>query len=436
MHTHRRFVLNIALAGAATAASGEVTEASVEAALDGSRTIGPDAVYEKPAPTTMDELASKRTLGVSAVEVNDYVPGNYTGALHPTPPHADMNPKKGVVVFWKDSPCRFVFSHEASYIPFLQLPDGTAMCNNYFGGPNDSDLMYVTGRREKNNFVDIVESGPQRVWVRWNYLSLSKNGDSQPRFRGTEDYFAFPNGLLLRRIAFNSLMPNSPLGYPNMAVDLFGMLPPHLKFSDCFARDSKVGDYNVLSMLDLYGGQRYDLYSDNEGRTRRVGSVDKGDDDILGSLGHTPGSALVIPFRGRLLFAVLGTASGFDPKNNQFLDWSVGLPSEKPTPLILDHWPIGWSNYLDTGDRNSPYTKHFGNLFQAFVPTGKRARSWNELRAFAKDMDLNRWLEKRVFYVLLGSAREWDEIIRIGRTWLENGANCARSDSVANIRTS
>ena len=37
----------------------------------------------------MAELAKRTTPGVSAVEVNDYAPGHYTGALTPSPPHAD-----------------------------------------------------------------------------------------------------------------------------------------------------------------------------------------------------------------------------------------------------------------------------------------------------------------------------------------------------------
>ena len=63
---------------------------------------GPDPVFEKPEPVTMDELTKRTTQGVSALEVNDYAPGHYRGPLTPSPPHADMNAKKAVVVFWRD----------------------------------------------------------------------------------------------------------------------------------------------------------------------------------------------------------------------------------------------------------------------------------------------------------------------------------------------
>jgi hypothetical protein len=53
----------------------------------------------------MAELASMKTEGVSVVEVSDYVYGNNKGDF-PSPPHADGNPKKAYVLFWKDFPYR------------------------------------------------------------------------------------------------------------------------------------------------------------------------------------------------------------------------------------------------------------------------------------------------------------------------------------------
>src|SRR5258708_7730674 len=109
--------------GAVGAAAGETTEPA----------------FAKPAPVTMAELAARsgdqrRTEGVAAVEVNDYAPGHYAGELKPSPPHADLNAKKAVVVFWKNHPEKFVFSHEASYCPILELTNGAAMCNQFFEG--------------------------------------------------------------------------------------------------------------------------------------------------------------------------------------------------------------------------------------------------------------------------------------------------------------
>ena len=186
----------------ATAASSLVGPTRVNAG------DGPEPIFEKPAPISMAELAKRTTQGVSALEVSDYAPGHYTGALTPSPPHADMNARKAIVVFWKDQPQRFVFSHEASYCPLMELPNGAAMCNQFFeGNLGEAELFNNMGRKEKNSFVDVIQSGPERVWVRWTYFAVNMNNDTQPRLRGTEDYFAYPNGLVLRRMTYESLMP-------------------------------------------------------------------------------------------------------------------------------------------------------------------------------------------------------------------------------------
>src|ERR1039458_6837441 len=54
----------------------------------GENEFGPDPIFEKPAPITMAELAKMKIEGVRAVEVSDYIFGNYQGALAPSPPHA------------------------------------------------------------------------------------------------------------------------------------------------------------------------------------------------------------------------------------------------------------------------------------------------------------------------------------------------------------
>jgi hypothetical protein len=396
---------------------------------------GPDPIFEKPQPMTMAELANRTTKGVSAVEVKDYAPGHYTGALSPSPPHADLNPKKAVVVFWKDPSLRFVFSHEASYCPWLELTNGAGMCNQFFeGNLGDAELFNNEGRKERNSFVDIIQSGPQRVWVRWTYFCVSQNEkDTRPRLRGTEDYFAYPNGLVLRRMTYESLMPNEVSGYSTQPVELFGVLPAGSLFRDLFPRDAEHGDYNVLSALDLYSDKRYDIYWDEKGNVRR-----RGNDATLVDIWKSPGCALVMPFRQKFLFAVLGTASGFPPENNRLVDhctpgaqggagWGTGL---------WDHWPIGWLNsqtsYWKPG---SPFAYSYGSIGQFFVPDGKPLISfWRDYSAYCNDMEFNRWTEHHVFYVLLGSAKDWATIRRIGRNWLDQGSNCARPESIAKLK--
>jgi hypothetical protein len=395
---------------------------------------GPDPMFEKPAPVSMAELAKRSTEGVSAVEVNDYAPGHYAGALTPSPPHADMNPRKAVVVFWRDHAHRFVFSHEASYCPWIELPSGAGMCNQFFeGNLGDAELFNNPGRKEQNSFVDVIQSGPERVWVRWTYFCVNMKDDTKPRLRGTEDYFAYPNGLILRRMSYKSLMPDAVVGYSTQPVELFGVAPVGATLKDMFTADEKQQDFRVLTALDLYSQKRYDIHWGEKGKVRR-----EGDDETLRSISQSAGCALVMPFRERLLFAVLGRASGFSPEKNQLIDhctpgaeggikWGAGR---------WDHWPIGWANsQMSHWKPGSPYSYHFGSIGQFFVPEGQRIKSfWKDYSAFCKDMDLNRWTERRVFCVLLGAAREWDDIRRIGRSWLDKGKDCASPESIADLK--
>jgi hypothetical protein len=395
---------------------------------------GPDPVFEKPAPISLAELGKRTIEGVSAVEVNDYAPGHYEGALTPSPPHADGNPKKAVVVYWKDLPQRLVFSHEASYSPILELPTGAGLGNQFFeGNMGDAELFNNMGRKEKNSSVEIREKGPQRTHVRWTYLAVNMHDDRQPRLRGTEDYFAYPNGLVLRSMSYESLMPDKVIGYSTQPVELYGIAPPKATLKDLFKADEKHGDYLTLVAVDLYADRRYEIFWSEKNKVRR-----QGDDETLKAISLSPGCALVLPFRDVLLFAVLGNASGFTTGRNQLVDhctrgaeggigWGVGW---------WDHWPIGWTNSQCSGRRrDSPYSSHFGSIGQFFVPEGMRIKSfWKDYSVFCKDMELNRWTEKRVFSVLLGAAKDWDDIRRIGKAWLDKGPDCAKPEGIKDLK--
>jgi hypothetical protein len=395
---------------------------------------GPDPLFEKIEPGNMAELGRLSSKAVTVTEVKDYTTCHYTGTLAPSPPHADMNPKRAFVVTWKNHPCRFVFGHEASYCPILELPSGAAMCDQFFeGNLGEAELFNNLGRKEKNSFVDVIQSGPERAWLRWTYFAVNKDDDTQPRLRGTEDYFAYPNGLTLRRLTYTSLMPDKVVGYSTQPVELFGVLPQGGTIKDLFARDPVHGDFNVLSIADLYADRRYDICWDEKGGVRR-----NGDDATLAAITNSPGCALIIPFQERSLFAVLGTASGFSPKYNQFVDHSTpgAVGGAGWGQGLWDHWPIGWLNSQGHDWKpGSPYAYHFGSIGQFFVPEGKRIKSFSkDYPEYCKDMQFNRWTEKHIAYVMLGSATSWSEIHRMGREWLDQGAGCAQPESVGRIQ--
>jgi len=375
--------------------------------------------------------AVKPPPAVAVQEVGDYAPGHFKGPMTPSPPHADMNPKRAIIVSWSGRSERFVFSHEASYCPILELPSGAAMCDQFFeGNLGDAELFNSMGRKEKNSFVDIIESGPRRALVRWTYFCVNMKDDTKPRLRGTEDYFAYPNGLVLRRMSYRSLMPNDVVGYSTQPVELFGVGPVGSTIKDLFPRDPEYGDYRTHVVLDLFSSKRYDIFWDEKGGVRRIG-----DDATLSAISHSKGCALVLPFKDKLLFAILGDASGFPHDMNQLIDhctpgavggigWGTGL---------WDHWPIGWLNsQTSIWKPGSPYPFSFGSVGQFFVPKGKRIKSFSpDYFDLCKDMELNRWTEGRVFSVLLGSADGYDEIRHIGRKWLDKGATL---ESIAGLR--
>ena len=67
----------------------------------------------QPVKPTLTTVAALKPVGkVSIAEVSDYVFGGYSGSLLPSPPHADGNPKRALIISWKEFPFRFVFAHE------------------------------------------------------------------------------------------------------------------------------------------------------------------------------------------------------------------------------------------------------------------------------------------------------------------------------------
>ena len=217
-----------------------------------------NAAFDRARPVTMSQLSEAKTSGVSAVEVSDYVFGNYRGGFE-SPPHADLNPKKAFVIYWRDFPYRFVFSHEASYCPWFELPSGAALSYQMWEG-NDGwgELFNEQGRRERNSFVEIIESGPRRVWVRWTYFGVNmKTGEAA--YRAAEDFWAFPNGLVLRRQSYESLMPGDKHGYAREPIELIGMSPAGKLWYDVLARDASTGESRAFVGLDAFSDARADI---------------------------------------------------------------------------------------------------------------------------------------------------------------------------------
>ena len=362
----------------------------------------------KPSAMNMADLGKLKVAGVSAVQVTDYVFGGYQGDF-PSPPHADGNPRKAVIVLWKDYPFRFVFAHEGSYSPWFEMPSGAGVCYQFFEGNEGwAELFNDMGRKEKNSFVDIIESGPQRIWIRWTYFGVNMN-TGEAAYRGTEDFWGYTNGLVLRRQTYESMIPDKTIGYAREPIEMIGMCPVGKLWYDVLQPGATNDESHSLAVLDPFSKDRYDLYWTRKADAgkiwaatpRRAGVPWKNLDD-------SAGVALIVPMRDGSPFCIFGDASGFRHdftriKEHSFKDtggWGWVSSS-------WDHWPIGWLN-SQAHEVDAESLKKYPNHFS---PAG---------------MDLwglpNEESARGVFYSLVGVASaDLEQVRRVARAWLDKG---------------
>jgi hypothetical protein len=401
---------------------------------------GPDPIFEKPAPITMAELAKTHIDGVRAIEVKDFNYPGYKGNYKPSPPHADLNPQDAVIVDWGGKAQKFVFSHEASYCPFMQMPSGLSLCNQFFEG-NDgfAELFNTPGRKTRNSFVDIIESGPQRIWVRWTYFAVNADDDSKPALRGTEDYIAYPNGLVWRRLAYQSMMPDKPQGYSWQPIDFFAAIPAGVSWEKLMRQDSKHGDYHVAAVLDAASDHEYDLFFSAPGPGRQDPGCGhprrNGDNALLRSIATSPlGFAMVMPCTGDMPFIIFGDASGFPKDKSQIVDHSFNdTGGDGWGATEWDHWPVGWINSQGhTREPNSPYPYHIGPMSH-YIVTPPLVNGPVDYFVRTKDMALNRWSEQHVYYAIQGAGPDLESIRQLAKQWLGKGHNCAKPISAGEL---
>ena len=366
----------------------------------------------------MARLKTMRTSGVAVAEVSDYVYGGYAGAL-PSPPHADVNPRKAFVIYWKDFDYRFIFSHEASYCPWFELPSGAALSYQFFEGNEGwAELFNEYGRKERNSFVDIIESGPRRVWVRWTYLAVNM-ASGEAAFRGVEDFWAFPNGLVLRRQRYYSLKPGDNRGYAREPIELIVMSPVGKLWYDVLAAEPSTGESRAFVGVDAFSRARVDIFWKKKddpkkiyaGTARRTGSPWKEIDDARGFAG-------IIPLRDGSPFFIIGDASGFPHEATRLKEHSdrKGTGGWGWGTLTWDHWPVGWLN----SQAHDLSAETFGRYPSHFAPFGLDLWSMP-----------NESTERRDFYSLMGVGGANVEAIReLAKGWL-SAATAGQPERVA-----
>ncbi|HYG11317.1 MAG TPA: hypothetical protein VD835_15320 [Pyrinomonadaceae bacterium] len=369
-----------------------------------------DAPASPGRPITMAQLKTLKTGGVAVAEVSDYVYGGYSGALQ-SPPHADLNPRKAFVIFWKDFNYRFVFSHEASYCPWFELPSGAAVSYQMFEGNEGwAELFNEQGRRERNSFVDVIENNPGRVWVRWTYFGVNMTS-GEAAFRAVEDFWAYPNGLILRRQRYHTLMPGDNRGYAREPIELIVLSPVGKLWHDVLDAAPATGESRAFVGVDAFSRARVDIFWKRRddpkkifaGTSRRTGSPWPEIDGARGFAG-------IIPLRDGAPFFVIGDASGFPHEGTRLKEHSdrKGTGGWGWGTLTWDHWPIGWLN-SQAHDADQETLKRYPSHFAPF------------------GLDLwsvpNEATEGRDFYSLLGVGGQNVEAIReLAKNWLRGGA--------------
>jgi hypothetical protein len=345
---------------------------------------------------------------VKVSEANDYVFGGYQGNFT-SPPSADGDPRRAIIVSWSDFPDRkFVFCHEGSYCPWFELSDGSGVCFQFFEG-NDgwAELFNQFGRMEKNSFVEIVDPGPKQAHLRWTYFGVNQN-TGERAYKAVEDFYALPNGLVLRRQAYRSLMRQRHEGYAREPIEMIGMCPVGKLWKDVLQTDEKTGERHALAALDPFSQKRHDVYwkakPDTlwEATPRRHGCDWKEIDDSAGVV-------LIVPMRAGAIFCAFGAASGYDAKATRIKEHSFSDTGGSAwVSSCWDHWPIGWLNSqghpVDAASLKK-YPNHFS-------PAG---------------MDLfalpNEQVERGEYWSLCGvaeGAADLEPVRELARRWLSN----------------
>jgi hypothetical protein len=248
---------------------------------------------------------------------------------------------------------------------------------------------------EQHSFVDIIESGPQRVWIRWTYLDVDEQGDP-PVLRGADDFVTYTLGIVWGRQTYQTFYPARDDAQCASPLDFFTTIPASVHYSDLMPKDAQREDYLAGAFLDVYSNRQYNVNwdkSDKPGWTGPYYARRSGEEWFL-DIERSPGRAAVQTYRDGLAYCTFGDASGYLAERTQL--WDNSHPDTSPCNwgnVKMIHWPVGWVNSRgvigsDKDSMTKPY--HIDTLSTCFVtkpfPMNAAARSWENIR---KD-----WAEK------------------------------------------
>jgi hypothetical protein len=258
---------------------------------------------------------------VSVTESTNYSIPSYTGALH-----ADNNPKRAVIVSWPGKEQRFVFWHEASYVPYWEFPNGTGANYQFFEGAHGSgELFNMYGRMDANSNVEIIQNDDKLVILKWWYYDVNK--DSGDRVGYAEEYFYFfPNGLVLRE---QELM----WGESFEPMEIMIINPRATYWWDNVPASGDT--YHMSTAIDMYTNETREYYA------RRTGDINKADNWADGA-----GEGAIEDARGVFMRSYLKSYP--DPfiiyGNDAFVQHGDIQEIGRWGYPHFVHWPIGWLN--------------------------------------------------------------------------------------------
>jgi hypothetical protein len=341
---------------------------------------------------------------ISIKEVSGYRFGGYAGEFK-SPPHADLDATRAVIIRWPALPCQFVFSHEGSYCPWFEFPSGAAQCFQFFEG-NDgwAELFNNFGRKEENSFVEIMKDDGQEAWVHWTYFGVNQES-GQKGYRGSEDFHACANGLILRRQSFQTLRPGDPHGYAREPIEMIGMCPRGKLWRDVLEFDEKTGESHALAVLDVFSTNRYDVYWKRKPDSLAA-STGRREGCPWDLIDNSKGVIVAIPFREGYSFCVMGDAGGFNHETTRIKEHTFkDTGGNGWGSTSWDHWPIGWLN----SQANEVTPQSLALYPNHFSPAGMDLWGLKNEEAAGKS-----------FYSLMGiSGPNLEKLRRAARTWLE-----------------
>jgi len=126
--------------------------------------------------------------------------------------------------------------------------------------------------------------------------------------------FAFPNGLVWRRLSYESQQPDKLEGYSWQPIDFSTAIPPDVSWEKLVRPDARHGDYHVaaISGRGIARGLRPVLQRARPGRRMSDAAIHGGMENAAcnTSLNRPLGFAMVMPCVARCPFIIFGKRSG------------------------------------------------------------------------------------------------------------------------------